>query len=185
MNIQTPIKSIAAGLTDKHRLRWLELKNGLLGQFPTVTIQLPPDDLVDQMVIGCQPAQLLELLIYLKEKAGFDFLTDLTATDELPREPRFDVVYQLMSTQGLVRLRVKCKADQLLPSIVPHFPAADWAEREVFDMFGIIFENHPDLRRILMHESWEGFPLRKDYPLKGYQVITQAMRPNPERFHES
>jgi len=98
----------------------------------------------------------------------FDFLADLTAVDFLPREPRFDVVYHLKSLSRNVRLRVKAgvpEDDAVIESAVPLWPGAEWPEREVFDLFGISFRNHPGLRRILLPDDWEGHPLRKDYPM--------------------
>ena len=110
------------------------------------------------------------LLSYLKEKEGFDFLTDLTAVDRPADERRFEVIYVLYSFARNEYLRVKARAgihplpphNFQVPSVVSLFPAANWLEREVYDMFGIDFPGHPNLKRILMPEDWEGFPLRKD-----------------------
>ena len=101
--------------------------------------------------------------------AHFDFCSDVTATDWPPRAARFDVIYSLYSTRHRHRVRIKVRiADgQPVPSVTPIWPAANWLEREVFDMFGIVFEGHPDLRRILMPDEWQGHPQRKDYPLEG------------------
>jgi NADH-quinone oxidoreductase subunit C len=116
-------------------------------------------------------ARVREVLTWLRDapEARFDFCSDLTATDWLPRVPRFDVIYCLYSTRHRHRARVKVRvADgQAVPSAVPLWPAANWFEREVFDMFGIPFQGHPDPRRILMPEEWQGHPQRKDYPLEG------------------
>jgi NADH-quinone oxidoreductase subunit C len=101
---------------------------------------------------------------------AFDYLSDLTAIDWPPRpEGRFDVVYMLYSTRHRHRVRVKVKIaeDQPLASVTGLWPAANWLEREVFDMFGVNFSGHPDRRRILMPEDWQGYPQRKDYPLEG------------------
>lgn len=99
--------------------------------------------------------------------AGFTFLSDLTAVDRHPAEPRFEVVYLLTSFEppARVRLKVRLPAEQTMPSATPLWPAANWLEREVFDLFGIRFDGHPDLQRILLPDDWEGYPLRKDYPL--------------------
>ncbi len=100
--------------------------------------------------------------------AGFRMLTDLTAVDRHPAVPRFEVVYLLTSLEprGRVRLKVQVAADDtVVPSATALWPAANWLEREVFDLFGIRFEGHPDLRRILLPDEWEGYPLRKDAPL--------------------
>lgn len=100
--------------------------------------------------------------------AGFLFLTDLTAVDRHPASPRFEVVYLLTSPHARSRIRFKVRVeeqDAVVPSATSVWPAANWLEREVFDLFGIRFEGHPDLTRILMPDDWEGHPLRKDFPL--------------------
>jgi NADH-quinone oxidoreductase subunit C len=102
--------------------------------------------------------------------ARFDYLSDLTAVDWPPRaQARFDVVYCLYSTRlrHRVRLKVKVSEKDPLPSVTGVWPAANWLEREVWDMFGVNFTGHPDRRRLLMPEDWQGFPQRKDYPLEG------------------
>jgi NADH-quinone oxidoreductase subunit C len=116
----------------------------------------------------------------------FNFLTDLTAVDWLERKPRFDVVYQLNSLTRGHRIRVKIGVDGLEPwvySVNGIWRAADWLERECFDMFGIVFKGHPDLRRILMYDSFEGHPLRKDYLYNKRQPIVPETDPvvNPIR----
>jgi NADH-quinone oxidoreductase subunit C len=101
-----------------------------------------------------------------------NYLADLTGLDLQPRRPRFDVIYQLYSIPHHHSLRLKAAVDEgaAIPSVTELWAAANWAERECYDMFGIIFAGHPDLRRILLPEYWdEGHPLRKDYPLRGYQ----------------
>jgi len=101
---------------------------------------------------------------------AFDFLVDLCGVDNLPGEPRFEVVYHLrsMKTKDQIRLKVSLPGSSpRISSVLSVWKGADWMEREAFDMFGIIFEGHPDLRRILLPPEWEGFPLRKDYPLRG------------------
>jgi NADH-quinone oxidoreductase subunit C len=101
--------------------------------------------------------------------AAFDLCTDLTATDWPPRAERFDLVYCLYSTRHRhrVRMKVKVAENQPVASVTPVWPACNWLEREVWDMFGVNFTGHPDRRRILMPEDWQGFPQRKDYPLEG------------------
>ena len=116
--------------------------------------------------------KLLEVAQHLRyaPDAAFDLCTDLTATDWPPRTAaRFDVIYCLYSTTLRHRLRVKTMVseDQPLASSTPVWPSSNWLEREVYDMFGINFTGHPDRRRILMPEDWQGFPQRKDYPLEG------------------
>jgi NADH-quinone oxidoreductase subunit C len=102
----------------------------------------------------------------------FNFLADITAVDWYPSEPRFEVVYELLSMRRKERVRLKVKldgADSKLASLTPIWPAANFFEREVFDLFGIVFEGHPFLRRLMMPENWQGHPLRKDYPVEGYR----------------
>lgn len=102
----------------------------------------------------------------------FSFLSDITTVDRFPLEPRFEVNYQLLSIDLALRLRLKVKlsgSDPVVPSVVALWPTANWHERENFDLFGIRFEGHPDLRRIVMPDEWEGHPLRKDYPTEGYR----------------
>jgi NADH-quinone oxidoreductase subunit C len=113
-------------------------------------------------------ARLLDVARHLRE-AGFDFCSDVTASDWPQRPQRFDVVYSLYSIRDRHRLRVKVRAaeQERVPSVTEIWPAANWLEREVYDMFGVAFVGHPDLRRMLMPEDWQGHPQRKDYPLEG------------------
>jgi len=102
----------------------------------------------------------------------YTYLSDITTVDRFPIEPRFEINYHLVSLDRLERLRLKVKlggADPVLPTVTLVWPTANWHERENFDLFGIRFDGHPDLRRILMPDDWEGFPLRKDYPVEGYR----------------
>jgi|SRR6266508_4361527 len=98
----------------------------------------------------------------------FNVLTEVTAVDYIPREPRFEVVYHLLSIPHRQRLRLKVRvgADASVQTVQDVWPSAGWFEREVWDMFGIVFDGHPDLRRILMPDDWEGHPARKDYPVQ-------------------
>ena len=101
---------------------------------------------------------------------AFTFLSDVTGVDRFPIEPRFELNYHLLalSRRQIVRLRVRLPGnDPVTQSVVPVWPTANWHEREIFDLFGIRFEGHPDLRRIFLPDDWEGFPLRKDYPVEG------------------
>jgi NADH-quinone oxidoreductase subunit C len=116
-------------------------------------------------------ARLLEVATHLRDTPGarFDYCSDVTAADWPPRAQRFDVVYCLYSTTLGHRVRVKVPAaeGEPVPSVSGVWPAANWLEREVYDLFGVNFVGHPDLRRILMPEEWQGHPQRKDYPLEG------------------
>lgn len=116
--------------------------------------------------------EILPLCRFLHDdpELSFDYLVDLCGVDDYPREPRFEVVYHLCATRTRERLRLKIALPGPNPraaSVAPVWKAADWLEREAFDMFGIVFVGHPDLRRILLTPEWEGHPLRKDYPLRG------------------
>jgi NADH-quinone oxidoreductase subunit C len=102
----------------------------------------------------------------------FKYLADLTVVDRFPIEPRFELNYQLLSIEKALKLRLRVKltgADPSIQSVTGIWPTANWHERESFDLFGIRFQGHPDLRRILMPEEWEGNPLRKDYPVEGFR----------------
>lgn len=122
-----------------------------------------------------KPEALVEALRFLKESPDlrYTFLANLTAYDVWPEEPRFNVIYQLREMSLPANFRVKCRVygDQAeLPSVTGLYLNANWHEREVYDMFGVKFTGHPDLRRILMPADWQGHPLRRDYPL-GYEEV--------------
>ncbi|OFV99487.1 MAG: NADH dehydrogenase [Acidobacteria bacterium RIFCSPLOWO2_12_FULL_54_10] len=108
---------------------------------------------------------ILPVAHFFKSELKFDFLSDLTAADYPQKEKRFEVVYQLYSFKRneRVRLKVPVGETESLESVVPVWITADWMEREVYDMFGIHFDHHPNLKRILLPDEWQGFPLRKDY----------------------
>ena len=135
-----------------------------------------------------------EVLAWLKDTAGqqFNYLTDVTAVEYRDGELPLEVVYQLRSLSRKVDLRVKIALDKNQPlevdSVMDLWKGADWMEREVYDMFGITFKGHPDLRRILMWETYaEGYPLRKDFPLRGHfsraEQTRQALDANPEAHY--
>lgn len=108
----------------------------------------------------------------LKARRSYVFLSDVTAVDRYPTEPRFEVVYHLRCYERKQWLRLKCRLpgdNPEIETVTGVWRAANWYEREVFDLFGIRFHGHPDLRRILLPEDWEGHPLRKDYPVTGYR----------------
>jgi NADH-quinone oxidoreductase subunit C len=129
---------------------------------------------IDMGVLLVAPARLADVMTILRDEFRFDMLSDVSAVDWLPRDPRYDVNYHLYSTPLNQRVRVKVQlpeADRpIVPSVVAVWPTADWHEREVFDFFGIIFDGHPNLKRILMPDEWIGHPLRKDYPVGGVPV---------------
>jgi NADH-quinone oxidoreductase subunit C len=108
----------------------------------------------------------------LAQKSGCNFLEDVTCVDYYPVEPRFHVIYHILSHSLKFRVRLAVPVDSVdleIDSIVPLWPTADFFEREVFDLFGIRFAGHPNLRRIMMPDEWQGHPLRKDYPVEGYR----------------
>jgi NADH-quinone oxidoreductase subunit C len=115
--------------------------------------------------------RLADVARFLRDlpEGAFDFCSDVTATDWPTRDRRFDVIYCLYSTRHRHRIRLKVRAGERepVPSVTGVWPAANWLEREVYDMFGVSFTGHPDLRRILMPDDWQGHPQRKDYPLEG------------------
>jgi len=106
------------------------------------------------------------------KQAGYNFFEDVTAVDWYPSEPRFQITYSFLSMSLKERLRLIVRLDSdeaALDSITPVWPAANFYEREIFDLFGVHFSGHPNLRRIMMPEDWKGYPLRKDYPVEGYR----------------
>jgi NADH-quinone oxidoreductase subunit C len=128
---------------------------------------------VDFATIYVPAASLVETCRALRDTPSlrFNALVEVTAADYLPREPRFEVVYHLLSIPHKHRLRVKVRVasneiDGVVPTVQSIWPAAGWPEREVWDMFGIVFAGHGDLRRLLMPDDWEGHPARKDYPVQ-------------------
>ena len=128
----------------------------------------------DTIVINKEALKQVMLFLKNDKITQFDMLIDVTAVDYLGSAPRFEVVYHLLSIPLRQRLRVKVpitEEEPELDSVTSIWPGANWFEREVFDMFGIRFNGHPDLKRILMYEQFEGHPLRKDYPLKKQQPI--------------
>ena len=128
-----------------------------------------------ELTVHVQPNRIVELLTQLRDGPEFRFhqLIDITAVDYPERARRFDVVYHLLSLtkNWRVRLTIETDEDTPVPSATPAYPCADWYEREVFDMFGVFFSNHPDLRRILTDYGFHGYPLRKDFPMTGYVEV--------------
>jgi NADH-quinone oxidoreductase subunit C len=130
-------------------------------------VALEPAPATDQKTIGMPADSIGEVCRVLREhpSLGFVFLADITAVDWWPREPRFEVVYHLASMTDRLRLKVWVPGTRL-PTVKSVWAGANWLEREVWDLFGIVFDGHDDLRRLLMPEDWEGHPLRKDYPVQ-------------------
>jgi len=128
----------------------------------------------DEMSIYVERSCIRDACAVLRDDADcpFNFLADVTCVDWFPSEPRFEVVYHLLSHTKKERVRLKVRLDggsPALDSVTQVWPAANYFEREVFDLFGVRFAGHPYLRRLLMPEDWEGHPLRKDYPVEGYR----------------
>ena len=125
-----------------------------------------------ELTILVPASQIVRVLTFLRDDPGLLFkeLVDLCGVDWPEREQRFDVVYHLLSLHHNQRIRVKVRTDEFtpVPSVVPVFPTAGWFEREAWDMYGILFADHPDLRRLLSDYGFDGHPLRKDFPLTGY-----------------
>jgi len=146
------------------------IKKEISRKFPQATFE----EFREQLSVRIPKDQLSDLMKFLKEDKSlrFDYLTDITGVDylKMERQPRFDVVYHIYSFKHHQRLRIKvgvAEEDMKIPSMTAFWRAANWLEREAFEMFGFQFEGHPDLRRILLPDIFDGFPLRKDYPLRG------------------
>jgi NADH-quinone oxidoreductase subunit C len=129
----------------------------------------------DQLTLYVDDAQIIRVLTFLRDHPQCLFInfTDLSAVDWPARKNRFDVVYHLLSPSQNLRIRIKLEANEHhpVPSIVDVFPAAEWYEREAYDMYGVLFSGHPDLRRLLTDYGFEGHPMRKDFPLTGFVEV--------------
>ncbi|QIE54235.1 NADH-quinone oxidoreductase subunit C [Pikeienuella piscinae] len=129
----------------------------------------------DELTLETTPGAIVELLKYLKSNGACQFTTlvDLSGVDYPGREKRFDIVYHLLSMRQNQRIRIRLAVGEteFVPSCVEIYPSADWYEREVFDMYGVMFSGHPDLRRILTDYGFRGHPLRKDFPTTGYVEV--------------
>ncbi|TPK94298.1 NADH-quinone oxidoreductase subunit C [Mesorhizobium sp. B2-4-12] len=125
-----------------------------------------------ELTIHVEPRDLVEVMTFLRDNAHCQFISiiDICGADYPSRAKRFDVVYHLLSPKQNVRIRVKVQADEetMVPSITGVYPGADWFERETYDLYGVLFSGHPDLRRILTDYGFDGHPLRKDFPLTGF-----------------
>jgi NADH-quinone oxidoreductase subunit C len=129
----------------------------------------------DELTIQADAQRIIEVVTFLRDDPRCQFVCfiDITAVDWPAREKRFDVVYHLLSPKQNQRIRVKTQTDEAtpVPSIISVFPGADWFEREAYDLYGVIFTGHPDMRRILTDYGFEGHPLRKDFPLTGFVEV--------------
>ncbi|TIL67965.1 MAG: NADH-quinone oxidoreductase subunit C [Mesorhizobium sp.] len=128
-----------------------------------------------ELTISLEPQDLIEVVSFLRDdpKCQFISIIDVCGADYPSRAKRFDVVYHLLSPKQNIRIRIKVQADEetVVPSITGVFPGADWFERETYDLYGVLFSGHPDLRRILTDYGFEGHPLRKDFPLTGFVEV--------------
>ena len=148
----------------------LEIVEKLKEKFGAEIIDV--SEFMGQYAVSLKPAKIMDICRYLHDDPDLymDYLADLCGVDYPDRKYRFEVVYNLFSIKHRHRIRIKAllqEKDPNVDSVVPVWAGANWHEREACDMYGIVFDGHPDLRRILMPDDWEGYPLRKDYPLKG------------------
>ena len=150
----------------------------------------PSVDLQPTVIVARDEVPSIARALHDRENLAFTFLAELTAADYWPREPRFEVIYILVSLAHRQRLRLKVRLhgnDAHLATVSDVWPAANWLEREVWDLFGIEFDGHPDPRRLLMPEDWEGYPLRKDYPvqIRKHADWAQPLQVSEEEFRAS
>jgi NADH-quinone oxidoreductase subunit C len=127
---------------------------------------------VEHIVVPVRHLRRVAEYLASEPAVAFPFLSDISVVDRFPLEPRFEVNYHLLSIERRERLRLKVHLpgqDPVIASVTSVWPTANWHERESFDLMGIRFEGHPDLTRILMPDEWEGYPLRKDYPVEGFR----------------
>src|SRR5215468_1720070 len=150
-------------------MKALELAQRLKTRFGD-SISTPTEFRGEVTLIAADPEQIFEICQFAKAELGFDYLVDITSIDNYGDDPRFTLVYHLYGYRHLRYLRIKADVSEEegeVPSVIGVWRAADWHEREIYDMMGIRFRGHPDLRRILMWEGYPYFPLRKDFPLAG------------------
>jgi NADH-quinone oxidoreductase subunit C len=125
-----------------------------------------------ELTVEIERAFIRDACDFLKRDSDFNFFADVTCVDWWPREPRFEVVYHLLSIFRKQRVRLKVRlagVDANVESVTSVYPAANFFEREIFDLFGVRFSGHPQMQRLMMPEDWQGHPLRKDYPVEGYR----------------
>ena len=139
-----------------------ELRNKFPGAVEAIGTQF------GETTVTLKKESLSRVCEYLKQEKGFDYLSDLTGLDlGLEAKPRFAVVYHLYSIKSCQRLRLKVRTDDAVDTVTPAWKAANWFEREIYDLLGVSFNNHPNMTRIYMPDDFNGHPLRKDYPLRG------------------
>ncbi len=164
--------ALAPAITDIEQLREKPEVAALLGWKEAAVAGAKFDR--NELTIWITRDQLIPAMQFLRdnEATRFNLLSDVTCVDWFPSEPRFEVVYQITSIPRKTRMRIKVKldsSDTRIQSVISIWPSSNFFEREVFDLFGIQFEGHPYMKRIMMPEDWKGHPLRKDYPVEGYR----------------
>ena len=134
-----------------------------------------------ELTVWVAPERIVEICRFLKQDQQFVRLSGITAVDWHPREPRFEIVYHLHSLERNERLRLKCRLGEPaeIDSLTGVWRSADWYEREVFDLFGVTFREHPNLARLLLPPDWTGHPLRKDYPVHGHRYDYKESQAEP------
>lgn len=144
-----------------------------LGQEMVAELGVDASVAFGELTLVCHRDRIIEVLTDLRDRFGFQQLIDLCGVDYPERAERFDVVYHLLSLTRNARVRVKVSTDEVQPvaSAIPVYPSAGWFEREAFDMYGMIFSGHPDMRRMLTDYGFQGHPLRKDFPMTGYVEV--------------
>jgi len=144
-----------------------------LGQQMVAELQVEATVAYGELTLVCHRDRIVEVLTALKDRFEFQQLLDVCGVDYPERAERFEVVYHLLSMTRNVRVRVKVSTDEAapVPSVTSVFSSADWFEREAFDMYGILFSGHPDMRRLLTDYGFQGHPLRKDFPMTGYVEV--------------
>jgi NADH-quinone oxidoreductase subunit C len=158
---------------------------------PGVLVESAPSlDLQTTVYVARDDVPTIMQVLRDRPDLHFTFLAELTAADFWPREPRFELIYILVSLEHRLRIRLKVRLagdDAHVATVSAIWPAANWLEREVWDLFGIVFDGHPDPRRLLMPEDWEGFPLRKDYPVQIQMKphVSEPMQVTAEEFRAS
>ena len=144
-----------------------------LGQEMVAELQVDATVAYGELTLTCHRDRIVSVLTDLRDRFGFQQLLDVCGVDYPERAERFDVVYHLLSLTRNVRVRVKVSTDETapVPSVVTVYPSAGWFEREAFDMYGMLFSGHPDMRRLLTDYGFQGHPLRKDFPMTGYVEV--------------
>lgn len=189
MNIHVPVPEVYGDHFEKFSPLWKTQIEKVKAKFSAsiVEVRMPREYPTDVPILYVTKESIVPVLDFLKNDSEMDygFLADLTATDE-EINPRFEVVYNLLSHSSMSRIRLKVRVNdgEEVPTAISVWPGANWAEREVWDMYGVRFSGHPDLRRILMDERWVGHPQRKDYPLRGYQLFPDAAPINEKLLEE-